>query len=72
VGFRKINVVAMYIRRNLDFLEYGFNLFFQAFEKVCDVEKGRLLYDKNNTINVRQKANYGKEVGSSTNKIRPK
>jgi hypothetical protein len=70
VGFRKINVVAMYIKQNLDFLEYGFNLFSQVFEEVCDVEKGRLMYDKNNTSNVRQKVNYGKEVGSSTNKIR--
>ncbi len=60
----------MYIKQNLDFLEYGFNLFSQVFEEVCDVEKGRLMYDKNNTSNVRQKVNYGKEVGSSTNKIR--
>jgi hypothetical protein len=53
VGFRNINVVAMYIKRNLDFLEYGLNLVSHAFEELCDVEKGGLMYEKNNTSNVR-------------------
>jgi hypothetical protein len=72
VGFRNINIGAMYIKRNLDFLEYGFNLVSQAFEELCDVEKGGLMYEKNNISNVKQRANNGKEVGSSSDKIRPK
>jgi hypothetical protein len=47
----------MDIRGNLDFLEYRFNPVFQAFEEVCDVEKIRLMYDKNTTNNVKQRTN---------------
>ncbi|CAK9873107.1 unnamed protein product [Sphagnum jensenii] len=63
VGFREISAAAMDIRRNLDFLEYGFNPVFQAFEEVCDVGKGGSMYDKSTASNVIQRANSGKEEG---------
>jgi hypothetical protein len=72
VGFREISAAAMDIRRNLDFLEYGFNPVFQAFEEVCDVGQGGLMYDKSTASNVIQRANSGKEVGSSADERRPR